>query len=454
MRAVDWSLALIPASCLVLVAVVCRLRQRSWLAPGAFYTLTWVGFGTLPVLVAPGYEVSPTAVWWLVAFSLTVFVGTEVGRSRVGDPSVPHPLPRSPDRLVSRRTLGGLLVVYALLGLLSTVLFLRSLGYGLSGILYLGIVTEIGREVSVARYTEGLAPSGISLFLVSAIYAGGALGGAYTAFFTHSQKRDGFWLGLLPGLPALFAGLVTTAKLGMIFTVILWLAGFLSVQVWVQGSRTRLFTKRRVLVGSIFAGVAAALFTSLNLIRYGWVGEGRGLDAFLRMRVYAFGHLSAFSQWFLEDGEKLLSLGPGVFTFAGPIDALGLGQRAQGVYGEPVSVARDGFTNVFSLYRGLIEDFGVLGTVVFLFAMGVVGGAAYKCTLSGSAGIRGRLGIAVLLLFYANTLSGSLVSIFTFNTLLIGIGIFGLHFVVRVPRFVLTPNGSPQLPSSGAGVSR
>ena len=75
----------------------------------------------------------------------------------------------------------------------------------------------------------------------------------------------------------------------------------------------------------------------------------------------------------------------GTKTFMGISNVLGLEERTQGVYTEFHQIGQNGYygiSNIFTIFRSLIEDFGEAGALLFMFLLGVLTCMALKNLLS------------------------------------------------------------------------
>src|SRR5437879_13739442 len=73
----------IPTAVLVLLALAARLLSRSWLAPSAFAPAVWSVYVTLPLVLAPEYEASASAVWLIVLLVFSIQLGAFCGEGGV-----------------------------------------------------------------------------------------------------------------------------------------------------------------------------------------------------------------------------------------------------------------------------------------------------------------------------------------------------------------------------------
>lgn len=105
---------------------------------------------------------------------------------------------------------------------------------------------------------------------------------------------------------------------------------------------------------------------------------------------YAFGHLFAFSDWFSYyiNGSSLLQYEPtdspyyGFYTFMSIFKFLGSSIIVPaGVYDDYYIYDTIIKTNIYTIYRGLILDFGLWGTLIFWFLLGILSHIAFYILL-------------------------------------------------------------------------
>ena len=95
---------------------------------------------------------------------------------------------------------------------------------------------------------------------------------------------------------------------------------------------------------------------------------------------YAFGHLYAFSDWFTHyvgnpsaNRYASESAGYGFYTFMTFFKAFGDTRHVPvGIYDEFFEYKDVLITNIYTIFRGLITDFGLIGTIVYMFVSGYV----------------------------------------------------------------------------------
>ena len=88
---------------------------------------------------------------------------------------------------------------------------------------------------------------------------------------------------------------------------------------------------------------------------------------------YAFGEIQAFDWWF-KVGRSNLNYSAGVQTFMSIFHNLGMVERKSGVYDFIPGVV----SNVYTVFRGIIEDFGTVGGLVFVAICGCIAGYYFE----------------------------------------------------------------------------
>jgi oligosaccharide repeat unit polymerase len=187
----------------------------------------------------------------------------------------------------------------------------------------------------------------------------------------------------------------------------------MAMKVATGRERFRLLNRNILIVAVICAIAGTALFIVTDAIRSRSEDQGVVIAADPgRMKAAAFGYLSAFSQWM--SGYRPDGLGLGVYTFGGLLDLAGLHPRAFGVYMSSVTLSGMEESNVYTAFRGLIEDFSFPGAMVICAGLGAVCGYGYGQLRRGR--MRWALGLSA---FYAFVAWSPLGSLFVYNGLIL-----------------------------------
>jgi oligosaccharide repeat unit polymerase len=400
----------IPAVLLLVVAGVGRFLTGSWLAPGAFAALFWSVFVWLSML-ATDYGIYASAVWVIFLFVLVLqlgaFIGEEVAGGRV----------RGQIRQDAEASKIGAPTAVVRICVACTIIALAGAMYFVfwsfwrfdlpaSPISFL----SLGHLWSVQRYEYGeLEPWPVRLTIMW-VYPAALLGGI--VFATATKRKTKLWT-LLPFIPALLVGAVIAARAGMLISLICWFSGYFGVKQWQNNGKYPLFRRRFVLVSGVLGLASLVLFLLVDVVRQSEGGQMSDITLDVqRLLKYSFGSLAAFSSWFHE--YKADSATFGAYTFGGIFDLLGLQHREIGLYGGYITLPGGEETNIFTVLRGLIQDFTLDGAVFLTFLVGVISGV-----LLGTPSRRTWTSILFGTGYYAFILCSPLTSVFTYNGLVL-----------------------------------
>jgi len=133
-----------------------------------------------------------------------------------------------------------------------------------------------------------------------------------------------------------------------------------------------------------------------------------------------FIYFPAFAQWFSSEGWQFSDLLWGYRTFTRIYELFGVEHDIQYAV-----LTQRGPSNIFTVLRGLIEDFSPIGALGWLFAFGILGGASYRRVLEGRKGY-----LPILTVIYAFTFTSMVFSLFTYTTPTLALILFWGYFVI------------------------
>lgn len=405
----NWFFSVIISFLLISLSLWGRIQQGNWFAPGAFFTLFWTGGVLTPLFFAPDYEVLPWAVLWIFISCLSFYAGTLVG----GGGWLSQLPRRGKIRDLYFSKICSVALICIASGIIAIVIILWSAGYSLTVFLSLEEVVRMGHNFSVARYLEGYnSPSIVRYLLMPFVYLSAILGGL---LFSPNSSKTYRLIGLLSLVPIILIGIINAARLGIFLSIIFWVTSYISSRIFLYRGEISLFARRNLLVGFFLLLILFSVAVLLKISRGGTISVDTIPVALSNVRVGSLGYLSAFSQWFgrtwFSYGNKI---GWGAFNFAGIFDQLGLHKREIGLFTESVKVNGVN-TNIYTLFRELIEDFTLGGSLLVLFAGGILAMFVYRRVIEGKA-----LYLPALIAFYSVTLCSFATNIFNYNSIVVG----------------------------------
>ena len=384
--------------------------HRTWLQPGNFFSLFWLLLTLIPLLIAPENPVYPFGIWYIFSFTLALLLGSLVWpfidpSTRLGKALT---VAAKLDRYA--KTLLQLLSVFIILSFMGVVLLLLyginryALDINIFSLSTLPNLYYIDRNTGI--FTIPWAVKGFMYF----VYTASLLGGLTTRFSEGRMKL----ICLLPLLIGLLQGAILAVRSGLLISIVLWLSGWLAVKVLVNDLK---FRPRTVVISLLGFSLFILLFISLKWLRSG--GDDPFLVLYLleNVRIGMFGHITAFTTWIRDYHYTGLSFGSN--TFSGPLDLLGIQDREIGYYKEHVLLSSGLYTNIYTVFRGLVQDFSIPGTLIIAFGSGMAARICFDRCLHGKF-----IWLIPLSLFYTFTMYSPIISIFNYSSVMMAWVIF------------------------------
>jgi oligosaccharide repeat unit polymerase len=251
-------------------------------------------------------------------------------------------------------------------------------GFNLRELVSFRILMELNNAAAENRYTDAVQSSALSQLTLIFVYLTPLLGG-YLLPMIKGKKKIWCYLALLP---ALLISITQAVKTGLITSVALWSAGVLVSAFANNREFIKIKLRTIVKLGAVVVLFFAILFVSM-VFRTGKFDKEVVEVISDKFIIYAFGHVPAFDMWFSNNIGELEPTG-GVKTFYGITNFLGIAERKAGVFTEHLffgkgnarNILPDTDSNVYTLFRFLLEDFGLIGSLVMLLITGAISGYA------------------------------------------------------------------------------
>ena len=351
-------------------AYVVRWLVGTWVVPGVIFGIFWWLFTFLPLILAPEIPINPIAVLYIlsacIAFSASALL-------------LPiAPLVRHQSRCKPCLKINWQVIRYATIfvGVGSSISSLVALEAFNFSFLNLRLALAQTSEAISDRYS-GNATGGIfSILSRIFMYMTGPLAGILAAQYEKPLFTRWFALAMMPPL---------------FFLVLDGAKGYLPVVIvaFISGVMVRKIAARdfRVNLSKFFFQGLVAVALLFPLLIYSFLARGINIDASVSeilftlrrsLLSYTSGHLFAFSDWFTSvyGYNSVMSyerepLSGGFFTFMAFFQLLGDDRYVPpGIYDEYYYFGQLLSTNIYTIYRGLITDFGMFGSLVFLCVVG------------------------------------------------------------------------------------
>lgn len=256
------------------------------------------------------------------------------------------------------------------LGMLVPILNMRLNGFSLSSFSNFDAFLDMNNQMAVNRYSGIHKTSTLLQILMIFAYFAPIVGGYH---FASSKDTKNKLIGIMGLIPTLCDLLVQNTKSELLSSILLFLSASFVANVYLN---KKIYFKIKNIIMILVSG--SAVFTLLiltMLFRVGEVTPDKFQVILNKFLVYAFGNIPTFDDWIVKYQESG-NYGFGKNTFIGIFNFLGFSDRIQGVYSEYILV--EGFpANIYTAFRGMIQDFGIIGSVIFFAVLMISVSFAY-----------------------------------------------------------------------------
>lgn len=355
-----------------------------------------------------------SGIFWIYLSMVVFLVGQLIGNQ------ASFAISKKEEKKISNMWPLGISVL-VILGFGSSYFFLKAYGYEVRDLLQYEALIEINGAIAYDRYNGNQIGTPTMSVLLNTISYATCLCGGY--LWNYTKKKRWRVLTLCSILPILLQTTINNAKVGFIASIFLWATGWMISYLRTRRKSMKL-TFKVGLTLLILAVLGIGLLDIFMLLRIGKIDWATQKIVNQKMLIYAFGQIHSFSVWFSQ--RESIDLDLGVNTFMAVADLLGLTEREPGIY----EFMEEATSNIFTQYRGLIADFGVIGAQVYCFMQGMIGAIAYKRVISGAD--RTRVSVVILAAILFSILYGFIISPWVYTSYILAFVGFGcVLFVLK-----------------------
>ncbi|WP_258879305.1 O-antigen polymerase [Paraburkholderia sp. BL6669N2] len=355
-------------------------------------------------LFAPDYYYSPLAYMIVICMEASAILGA-LAYFLISSDGMSHSARNLPYEFQYFRP-----IIYGsvFFGFIAITSILRTQGIGIGKLFSFSGILEISHAMSVARYEDQFQlPLGARLGQMF-IFFSSAVSGLMKSLHPKKYRKHEYFVSIIPSL---MIALILTTRAAVLFNLIFWVSGNFCGSL-LGGGRVNLkfFTKRVAIYGGGGALFIAFMFISLQFLRGGITDISRLNEVLMHLRQWPVGSIGGFSLW-VDSYDFRSTLTNGYLTFVGIFDLFGIQARKAGLYDQYVNLGSgDSWGNIYTAFRGLIQDFSILGALVYMGGIGFFSALAFgKC-------VNGRVVWAALLVaMYGFIVWTPIVSFFSYT---------------------------------------
>lgn len=401
------------------------LAIRTWSHPAVLVMTVWSILCTLPLVFAPTYAASAAATAW-IAVSCVIAAGAAFltsGPRKLAE----HHRPRATASCGSLYLpgLATIVVILTILGTLEVFVLVANAGIDPTAIGTAQDVAVTANRLSVLRYSGFFVNSSLGQVLLVCVTLLFLCAGMLHAAAVNRREK---LLACLAFVPAVLSFLLQSTRTSLLYAGIFWWAARTATNLC-RRRPSHLVSARGLALAMLLAAAAPFAVGIGDELRAGTVP---GLDQVAmsinsaRTRSAIFAHVGPFSQWFERNFPDVGPLTYGRYTFSGPLQLVGMNKdrTTGGLYDGSELLDSGESTNIYTLFRGVLQDFGVVGALLFMMLFGAVAGWAYRSVWQGRQAL-----ISVLACCYAFIL-WYVVSIVEYTSVSCAFILFGLYCAV------------------------
>ncbi len=409
-------LALMFSLLILFQAMLVRYYIGTWFQPAALFGLFWFLMTFIPLVILFTVPIEPLAIAYILSccsiFSLTIFIfnwrgaydrNASLATSKVNDASLLR---------VEFNLFTALTIISLLLNTLAQDISISDLIFNIS---------TVASNYIERRYTETLNVNIFGPMSVVFTYVSAIVGGMY--YFSETMIRRKAVIVILFLIPSIAVMVVQGNKGTLFLAISYFFAGIFSEKI--KHNNLNLVNKDALkLLASwillIFPFVIFSLYVrglqDANDVEVVIHGIKRGLLS------YSSSHLYAFGDWYSYKfhDTSILSYddsfgGYGFHTFMSIFKFFGSDHYVpQGYYDEYYNYFDIIQSNIYTMYRGLVIDFGYFGSLCFMFALGIFVHLSYFLLLLAKRPILSK---AIYIHFIGFLYTSFLISQFVWNSI-------------------------------------
>lgn len=292
-------------------------------------------------------------------------------------------------------------------------------------------IVAISVNNAAERYQGIAEPSVVLSLLVAFNYFACLLAGAFNA----NLKLKGLYkyrhiiIVIIPLFTLFCFGVLQNTKAVILYGCVLYISGYIPVILLYP--KQRIFIKPLILMLLKLLLLLAALLLMLVKIQSIRYGDSylNGTEVYVMVIEYAVGHVSGFAYWFDHYYNEYDLLLFGTKTFAGIANLFGESIQGGQTLQQEKIISQDLVTNLDTLFADIILDFGVIGSILFIFVLGLISGFLDRLQMHGRV-----LAVPFMAFLIAFFLWSFVTSIFTYSSIILALILFLAHIVFKMIR--------------------
>lgn len=402
--------------------VMARYVSKNWINPSFILIIYWSFFIIAPFYAFRGdYDWKYIGLYWIIIACIFFLIGYLLGRdiSNKKKQKISNIFETDSTKKLSKVS-WIFIVILILIGMYRTVIEVSINGFSFSMFFNLDTLIMMNTSMAYDRYIGGGNSYNMIMQVINVFIYTAPLCGGYA--YNYSEKKIHKILSVATFLPIIMSLLLTNGKVGLVANSFLWATGYLISYTEKYRKAPSINIRKVVIVLIVSFGVIGLLYISM-LLRIGDLSSQTREIVNKKFSIYAFGHMQAFDLWFSNYGLSN-EYTYGEYTFLGIFSSLGIAIRKQGVY----DFIGGASSNIFTVFRGIIQDYGIMGGLLFMIILGLIGGHSFHNVLNiNKSSVANKVILAATYFFIFHSMFSSA---WTYTSYILLFPLFALYLLI------------------------
>ncbi len=348
---------------------------EEWIHPSVLINTLWSLYFIIPQIIILNHNINPISIIY-VYFCVTIFsVSAMIFNWRNAYNFFRNNKSNDLFKSFNSKLLIKISILISSLSILFTAKLL--INNGLDFFSESGLLIASGQLIAM-KANEGFSYGFLGILSTTFTYSAAILCGI--AYQKNSNKKIGLIMLLFGFAPAFFSVIAQSSKLSFLLSFLFFVSGALAVRMHSNNSNSFKFKSIVKIVVSILIAFPAIIFSFLSRGQFSNFDDIQVILDFLvyAMKSYSLGQVYAFSDFFSyyighsSQSEYIVETSTyGAYSFNSILNLFGYSKEfPPGKYEESLSLPYILETNIFTLFRDLITDFGLIGTAIFFTILG------------------------------------------------------------------------------------
>jgi len=402
----------------LILSVFVREKEGSWFSPASLMILLWTFITGFSIFLAPDYYYSPLALIYIFSTLLTFYLGGNLFDLIVKDDTFLFlPMRKNTTIEINVKLMFLLVILGILTGFATDLLLIMTNNIKFSELGSFDTYVNVASKLSAERFSGKALDSKVLIGLTMSYFFMLVTGMIFS--FSKNKFLRAFCFTVL--IPLLIFTILSTSRQVFLFGIIFFSSSYIAGKIYLKDYSMKLFTKINLKTVLVISVLIPVLFITTQTARMGGVSfSPEDLKNIIHhLKPWFFGNLSGFSAWFDNtDFDVIPTFAK--YTIGGIYEALGFNIRKLGAFNEYFYINDlKEKTNIFTIFRCVIEDYTLLGSYLFFLAGGFVAKLFFFFTLR-----RKIIGIAGLSLLYSLIFWSFVISIIYYNSVIFSFALF------------------------------